>query len=127
MNGAIIRANIDEITLTNCGVRSLKFESIVLRRPGQAKRELGPIATGRCFSLSWQRPAATTKARGYGSPEFTNEVQHFRLEVLPWGGLTSSSPLKTDARLPDFRPMAARCGKSRQLWIASVFKGELLV
>src|SRR5487761_2397682 len=54
----------------------------------------------------------------YGSPEFTNEVQHFRLEVLPWGGVTSSFPLTIDARLPGFLPMAARCGKSRQLWIA---------
>ncbi len=52
-------------------------------------------------------------------PEFTNEVQHFQQEVLPWGGLrlTSTYPLKTDARLPDFQPMATRSGKSRQLWI----------
>jgi hypothetical protein len=54
----------------------------------------------------------------YGSPEFTNEVQHFLLEELPWGGVTASFPLKIDARLPGFLPMAARSGKSRQLWIA---------
>jgi hypothetical protein len=54
----------------------------------------------------------------YGSPEFTNEVQHFQLEVLPWGGLTSSYPLKSGAILPDFRPVATRSGKSLQLWIA---------
>src|SRR6202035_3434366 len=59
-----------------------------------------------------------TKAGGYGSPEFTNEVQHFLAEVLPWGGSTSSYPLMIDARLPVFRPMAARSGKSRQLWSA---------
>src|SRR4051795_11738997 len=58
-----------------------------------------------------------TRSGGYGSPEFTNEVQHFHLEVLPWGGLTNSSPLTIDARLPAFRPMAARSGESRQLWI----------
>ena len=29
-----------------------------------------------------------------GAPEFTNEVQHFRLEVLRWGGVTSSFPWK---------------------------------
>ena len=50
---------------------------------------------------------ATTPACGYGSPEFTNEVQHFRLEVLRWGGLTSSFRWRNDARLPGFRPMAA--------------------
>jgi len=52
------------------------------------------------------------------TPEFTNEVQHFLEEVLRWGGATSSFPWKIDARLPGFLPMAARSGKSRQLWIA---------
>lgn len=52
------------------------------------------------------------------TPEFTNEVQHFLEEVLPWGGVTSSYPLTIDARLPAYQPMAARSGKSRQLWIA---------
>ena len=42
------------------------------------------------------------RAGGYGSPEFTNEVQHFRLEVLPWGGVTNSFHWKIDARLPAF-------------------------
>src|SRR6516165_10255540 len=44
--------------------------------------------------------------------------QHFQLEVLPRRGLTRSSLLKTDASLPDFWPMAAWSGESRQLWIA---------
>ena len=51
---------------------------------------------------------AATTVCDYGSPEFTNEVQHFRLEVLPWGGTTNSFPWKIDARLPGFLPMAAR-------------------
>jgi hypothetical protein len=46
------------------------------------------------------------RAGGYGSPEFTNEVQHFRLEVLPWGGVTNSFHWKINARLPAFGSMA---------------------
>src|SRR5215471_7807376 len=60
-------------------------------------------------------PFKLTTAAACGSPEFTNEVQHFLEEVLRWGGATSR---KIDARLPGFLPMAARSGKSRQLWIA---------
>src|SRR5690348_13460516 len=52
------------------------------------------------------------------SPEFTNEVQHLLVGVLPWDGGTNSFPWKTDVRLPAFRPMAVRSGKSRQLFIA---------
>src|SRR5215510_11442374 len=53
-----------------------------------------------------------------GSPEFTNEVQHLLREVLPWGASTSSCHWTTDARLPGFKPMDKRSGKSLQLWIA---------
>src|SRR5581483_10578385 len=56
--------------------------------------------------------------RGYGSPEFTNEVQHFLEGVLPWGGTTASFHWKTDARLPSFKKPGIRSGKSLQLWIA---------
>lgn len=49
-----------------------------------------------------------------GSPEFTNEVQHLPEEVLLWDGGTNSSPWTIDARLPAFKPVAARSGKSRQ-------------
>ncbi len=45
----------------------------------------------------------TTGALEYWVPEFTNEVQHFRLEVLPWGGVTDSFLSTIDARLPDLR------------------------
>uniref|UniRef100_UPI00373FCE15 transposase n=1 Tax=Bradyrhizobium mercantei TaxID=1904807 RepID=UPI00373FCE15 len=49
---------------------------------------------------------------GYGSPEFTNEVQHFRQEVLPWGGLTRSSPWRSDAR---FARLSASGSSIRQI------------
>ncbi|WP_258237992.1 NAD(P)-binding domain-containing protein [Pseudomonas aeruginosa] len=92
--------------------------TVASRRPPEARRP-GPITTDAyCCAMLQRRVPPTTSAAEYGSPEFTNEVQHFQLEVLPWGGLTSSSPWRSDARLPGFRPVAARSGKSRQLWIA---------
>src|SRR5579883_2296080 len=89
---------------------------------GSATRQSRVVGVApNCFAplamTGLERIGATT-SWGYGSPEFTNEVQHFQPEVLPWGGLTSSYPLRSDARLPDFRPVAARSGKSQQLWIA---------
>src|SRR4051794_20139688 len=55
---------------------------------------------------------------GYGSPEFTNEVQHLLQGVLPWGVDTNNCHWTTAARLPSFKPPGARFGKSLQLWIA---------
>src|ERR1700757_1034631 len=81
-------------------------------------RKPGPIPRDLCKGRNGRHGLRQTTSGGYGSPEFTNEVQHFLEEVLPWGGVTSSYPLTIDARLPAFRPMAARSGKSRQLWIA---------
>ncbi|MGY3405513.1 hypothetical protein ACVWZV_001626 [Bradyrhizobium sp. GM5.1] len=65
----------------------------------------------------WRRLVVASsryKRWGNGSPEFTNEVQHFHLEVLPWGGLTNSSPLTIDARLPAF-PLSANGGSVGQI------------
>jgi hypothetical protein len=42
-----------------------------------------------------------------GSPEFTNEVQHFRKEVLRWDGSTNSFHWNNDARLPAFAGMTS--------------------
>src|SRR5262245_52048924 len=68
------------------------------------------------FRLSQALPHGSAAA--YGSPEFTNEVQHLLREVLPWDASTSSCHWTTDARLPVFKPMDKRSGKSLQLWIA---------
>ena len=54
----------------------------------------------------------------YGSPEFTNEVQHFPEGVLRWDSGTTSFHWINDARLPDFEPTGARSGRLLQLWIA---------
>src|SRR4029434_3650401 len=84
------------------------------RRPGEGR---DPYTVTTIVEHKGRRRLLTTDDRGYGSPGFTNEVQHFLQEVLPWGGITSSFPLRTGAGLPSFLPLAPRSGKSRQLWI----------
>src|SRR4030081_948081 len=45
-----------------------------------------------------QRCAAITKARGYGSPEFTTQVQHLARVLWRWDNVMASSALRSALR-----------------------------
>ncbi len=52
-----------------------------------------------------------------GHSKFTNEVQHL-VRVLSWESIMDMSPLKSDVKLPVYKPRVDRSGKSLQVWIA---------
>src|SRR6266404_4701335 len=87
-------------------------------RPSErSEREPGPITTGGSVGRAGATSDVTTNSDGYGSPKFSNEVQH-QIRVLRWTDNMTSFRWKTGVRLPGFMQRAARSGKSRQLWIA---------
>ena len=69
------------------------------------------LRIGESFGRDWVQPATS------GYSKFTNEVQHL-VRVLSWESIMDMSPLKSDVKLPVYKPRVDRSGKSLQVWIA---------
>src|SRR5262245_8541501 len=111
MGGRIIKPKVKSSIIFTVGVLLDGERKPLGRRPAQA-------GTHNPHTMLFSSAVPQRCAAAYGSPEFTNEVQHLLREVLPWGASTSSCHWTTDARLPGFKPMDKRSSKSLQLWIA---------
>ncbi len=95
----------------------------VIRRPEDESAHLGTMLEADALRDDADRQRAT-RVRKPAAPrprkptsKFTNEVQHL-VRVLSWESIMDMSPLKSDVKLPVYKPRVDRSGKSLQVWIA---------